>query len=178
MKARVLTAALAASLLLAGSAHAQLVFKCTDRQGRITYSDSPCPTNSAKARDITSAVQVCADEECDSRRQREVELARQRLHEDKLALAEMTAQRRKAEAEYQEHVTRLQEIKARQAAAERTALNDPYYDRWGYGWGYGWVVPGYPVARTPLRPPRATPHHAAHRDVPHRSQQGLTRVVR
>jgi hypothetical protein len=100
------------------------------------------------------------------------------VREDKLALAEMTAQRRKTEAEYQEHLTRLEEIKARQAAAERTALNDPYYDRWGYGWGYGWVVPGYPVARPPLRAPVAKPHHPAHRDAIHRAHPALARVVR
>jgi hypothetical protein len=178
MQTRVLTAVLAALPLLAGGAHAQQVFKCTDRQGRITYSDSACSPHSAKARDITSAVQVCADERCESRRQRELEQARQRLHEDKLTLAEMTAQRRKADAEHEAHMMRLQEIRAQQAAAERTAMNEPYSDRWGYGWGYGWVVPGYPVARHPLRPPLATPHQSAHRDMRHRSQPGLTRLVR
>jgi hypothetical protein len=177
MGASVLTAAIAAALLLAGGAHAQQIFRCTDRQGRVTYSDSACPPGSARARDITSAVQVCADEQCESRRQQEVESAQQRLREDKVALAEMTAQRRKTEAEYQEHMARLQEIKARQAASERMVSNDPYFDRWGYGWGYGWVVPAYPVMRSPLRQALGKPHHPSHRDATNRSQ-GIPALVR
>jgi len=160
MRARVLTAVVGVALLLSGGAHAQQVFKCTDRLGRVTYSNSACPTDSAKAHDITSAVQACVDEECERRQRRELDLARQRLQEDKQALAEMSSQRRKAEAEYLEKMARLEEIKAR-AAAARTIPDEPYYDRWGY---YPWVVPGYPVVRPPARPPIAKPHHPARLD--------------
>jgi pyruvate/2-oxoglutarate dehydrogenase complex dihydrolipoamide acyltransferase (E2) component len=145
--------------LLAASAQAQQIFKCTDRQGRTTYSDAPCPTGSAKAAEITSTVQSCADEACEGRRQRETELARQRLREDKQALSEMTAQRRRAEAERLEQLARLEEIKSRQAAAERAAAaaNDLYGDRWGYGWGLPY--PAYPIARPHRRPTPVFPPH-------------------
>jgi hypothetical protein len=140
--------------LLVASAQAQQVFKCTDREARITYSDAPCPTSSAKAAEITSTVQSCPDDACETQREREAELARQRLREDKQALSEMTAQRRKAEAEHLEQLARLEEIKSRRAAAERAAAaeNELYGDRWGYGWGLPY--PAYPI--TPVYPAR--PH--------------------
>lgn len=150
--------ACAAVLALVTSAHAQQVFKCVDRQGKVTYSDAACPKSSARATDITNAVHACADEECLTRQAREREQAQARLREDKLALSEMQAQRRKADAEYLEQMARLQESKARQAAAERPAP-DPYY--YGYGWGYAW---GPPIVRPPLRPPAARPQ-------PHRHQR-------
>jgi hypothetical protein len=139
-------------LALATGAHAQQIFKCVDRKGKVTYADAPCPKNSARATDITNVVYACTDEECEARRAREREQAQARLREDKLALSEMQAQRRKADAEYLQHMARLQESKARQAATERPPA-DPYYG-WGYGWGY---APGRPIVRPPLRPPLAGP---------------------
>jgi hypothetical protein len=157
MPARPLDLLLGALLLaLAASAHAQQIFKCVDRQGKVTYADAPCP-KSSRATDITRAVHACADEECETRRAREREQAHARLREDKLALSEMQAQRRKADAEYLEQMARLQESKARQAAAERPPV-DPYT---GWGWGYGWgYAPGRPIVRPPLQPPggRPQPH--------------------
>jgi hypothetical protein len=144
----------AVALALCAGAHAQQIFKCIDRQGKVTYADAPCPKNSARATDITSVVHACADEECEARRAREREQAQARLSEDKLALSELQAQRRKADAEYLEQMTRLQESRARQAAAERPPYDPNYY---GYGWGYGWGYPGRPVVRPPLRPPVGTP---------------------
>jgi len=176
MGTTVVTAAFATALLLASAANAEQVFKCTDRQGRITYTNSACPGNSAQAHDISNAVQVCADEECERRRQQDLELALQRLREDKMALAEMTAQRHKAEAEYRERMTRLQDLRAQQAASERIAINEPYYEPWGYGWGYGWLAPGYPVTRPPQKHPGAKPQHPAHRAAPHRSPGSAAQV--
>jgi hypothetical protein len=137
-------------LALAANAHAQQIFKCVDRQGKVTYADAPCPKSSARATDITSVVHACADEECETRRAREREHAQARLREDKVELAEMQAQRRKADAQFLEQMARLQESKARQAAVERPVA-DPYY----YGWGYGW---GQPIVRPPLRSSVARPH--------------------
>lgn len=143
-----------AMLALAASAHAQQIFKCVDRQGKVTYADAPCPKSSARATDITSVVHACADEECETRRAREREQAQARLREDKLALSEMQTQRRKADAEYLEQMARLQESRARQAAAERPPY-DPY--AYGYGWGAGWRYPGRPIARPPLHRPLTRP---------------------
>jgi hypothetical protein len=143
-------------LTLGAGAHAQQIFKCTDRTGRTTYGDSPCPKGAARATDVTSAVQACTDRACEAQRERDRLRAQARLREDQKALAEATAQRRKADAEYLDQMARLQESQARQRAAERPS-SDPDSDRWSYGygydygWNYGW---GRPVVRPPVsRPP-------------------------
>jgi hypothetical protein len=145
--------------LLASSAAAE-VYKCTDSRGRTSYSDSPCPAGSVTAVDVTTAVQACTTEACEAQRARDVADARRRLQEDKQALSEMSAQRRRAETEYLEQRAKLEQLKAQQAAAERYARaeTDPYAgDRWGYGWG----VPIYP-ARPILRPPQPSPWPVPH----------------
>jgi hypothetical protein len=55
---RVRVVCTAALLVLAGTASAQSVFRCEGKDGRVTYSDEPCPSDSRAARKLEDAPSV------------------------------------------------------------------------------------------------------------------------
>ena len=146
------------------------VFRCVTPEGRTLYSDSPCPRGSTTT-DISEHLGVCLDAQCEAERERRVAAAAERLQRDKEALAALTAQRRRAEADALaeriklEELRRLSAIDARLAAeAEAAAAADPNL--------YFPVYPWYPVApcvgpcvRPPIHKPRPPVHQRPERHV-------------
>lgn len=53
-----ISVALILGLLLAGSATAETVFRCEGKDGRVTYSDAPCPADSRATRKLDEAPPV------------------------------------------------------------------------------------------------------------------------
>ncbi len=144
----------------AGSAQAE-VFRCLTPEGKTLYSDSACPHGST-ATNISTHVGECADEPCQSERERRTLAAQEHLRREKEVLATMTAERHKAEADALAERMKLEELRRLTAiderlAAEAEAAAQPraYYP----------VYPWYPVgpcvgpcARPPIKP-RPPLHH-------------------
>jgi hypothetical protein len=149
----------------AGCAQAE-VFRCLTPEGRTLYSDAPCPRGSA-ATDISRHIGECVDEQCVAEREHRADAAAERLQRDREALAAMTAERRKAEADALAEriklaeLSRLTAINARLAAeAEAAAEPSIFYP----------VNPWFPVApcagpcaRPPIHKPRPPAHQRPER---------------
>jgi hypothetical protein len=140
--------------LTACSAQAE-VFRCITPEGKTLYSDSPCPRGS-KAADISSTVGACADPECEAERERRTAAAQERLRQEKEALATMTAERRKAEADALAERVKLEELRRLTAIDARLAAEAEAAAQPGVAYPY---YPWYPVApcvgpcaRPPIKP--------------------------
>jgi Domain of unknown function (DUF4124) len=150
--------------LAAGCAQAE-VFRCLTPEGKTLYSDSPCPRGSAAA-EISRHVGECTDEQCQAERERQALAAQERLQRDKEALATMTAERRKAEADALAERIKLEELRRQAAIEERLAAEAEAAAQPG---AYYPVYPWYPVtpcigpcARPPVKP-RPTDHRRPER---------------
>jgi hypothetical protein len=146
----------------AGSAEAQ-VFRCVTAEGRTLYSDSACPSGS-KGTDISTHVGECTDEQCRTERERRTLAAQEQLLRDREALATMTDQRRKAEADALEELRRLTAIDAR-LAAEAEAAAQPYTSWPVYPWFPAAPCVG-PCARPPIKPDPPRDHPVRPRQPP------------
>lgn len=138
----------------AGSTEAQ-VFRCVTPDGRTLYSDSACPSGS-KGADISTHVGECSDEPCRAERERRTLAAQEQLQRDREALATMTEQRRKAEADALAERIRLEELRRLTAidqrlAAEAEAAAQPSTFWPVYPWFPATPCVG-PCARPPIKP--------------------------
>jgi hypothetical protein len=127
------------------------VYRCTGSDGKVLYSDSPCPHDAVQKSNITAAVGVCGTAECETRRQQAVEDANERLRADKAELAVFTEKRRIAELELERERVSLEALRLSQsAAAKDEAAYAPYYPVYPI---YPWVRPcGSRCLKPQLRP--------------------------
>jgi hypothetical protein len=160
---------IAVCLLSAGGALFQAaanaeVTRCGDANGKTLYTDSACPAGMHAVR-VTPVAQTCASEECERRREREIEGAHDRARAEKDQLAAYTTERYRRETEDR----RLDE--ARYEAELRSMQTVPASSD-------EVVYPVYPIAGYPSRcgkhcftPPRPRRvgrpmRHSAHRAAP------------
>jgi len=153
--------------IAAGWAQAE-VFRCVTPEGRTLYSDSPCPQGSA-ATDISQRITECADAQCEAERERRAAAAAERLQRDKEALAGMTAERRRAEADALAERIKLAELHRLTAidarlAAETEAAAEPNLYFPVYPWYPATPCVG-PCARPPIHKPRPPVHQPAERRI-------------
>jgi hypothetical protein len=128
---------LAAAGLLSHTAANAAVTRCSDARGNTLYTDSACPAG-MHAVDVTSLPQSCTTEDCDRRREREVNEARERLRAEKEELAAYAAERHRREIEDRwldeaRYAAELGSIETTLAPANEV------------------VYPGYPIVGFPLR---------------------------
>lgn len=147
----------AAGLLSHGAANAA-VMRCSDARGNTLYTDSACPAG-MRAVDVTSLPQSCTTEECDRRRAREIDAARERLRAQKEELAAYAAERHRREIEYRSldearYAAELSSIETTQAPANEV------------------VYPGYPIVGFPVQ----CGMHCLSARRHHKPIQGINRV--
>ena len=117
------------------------VYRCVGTDGKILYSDSPCPHGATQKSNITTAVGACTTAECETKRQQEAYDAREQLRAQKEELAELTDRRRRYELEAERARVELEEVRwrsaadARLAAAEEAAHAGVYYPAYPYARG-------------------------------------------
>ena len=128
---------LAAVGLLSHTAANAGVMRCSDARGNTLYTDSACPAG-MRAVDVSSFPQSCTTEDCDRRREREIDEARERLRAEKEELAAYAAERHRREIEdrWLDEVRYATELSSIQTA--RAPANEVVY-------------PGYPIVGFPLR---------------------------
>jgi len=118
---------LASAGLLANfsSAHAG-VMRCTDTNGTTLYTDSTCPAGMHSSY-LASLPQVCSSEECQRRRERELDEASVRVRAEKEQLAAYAAERRKRELEdrLMDEVRYQRDL--REAAGSPVSSEEPIY---------------------------------------------------
>jgi hypothetical protein len=127
---------LAAAGLLSHTAANAGVMRCSDARGNTLYTDSACPAG-MRAVDVISFPQSCTTVDCDRRREREIDEARERLRAEKEELAAYAAERHRREIEdrWLDEVRYANELSSIQTAP---AANEVVY-------------PGYPILGFPLR---------------------------
>jgi Domain of unknown function (DUF4124) len=136
------------------------IYRCSDADGKISYSDSPCPHGAVAKSNITVNVGACTTAECEAKRQQDAEDARQRLRADKEGLAERTNQRRQEDLEIERDRARLEELRWRQSVEARlAAAADDAANAAAYAPYYP-VYPAFPSkpCRHCVRPQQ--PHHS------------------
>lgn len=128
---------LAAAGLLSHSAANAGVMRCSDARGNTLYTDSACPAG-MRATDVISLPQSCTTEDCERRREREIDAARERLRAEKEELAAYAAERHRREIEdrWLDEVRYAAEPGSMETA--RAAANEVVY-------------PGYTIVGFPLR---------------------------
>jgi hypothetical protein len=89
---------LAGACLLASFSAIAGVTRCTDTNGTTLYTDSTCPAG-MRTSYIASFPPACSSEDCERRRERDLEEANVRVRAEKEQLAAYTAERRKRELE-------------------------------------------------------------------------------
>jgi hypothetical protein len=143
-----------------GAARAD-IYRCSGVDGRVLYSDSPCPHGAAAKSNITTAVGACTTAECEAKRQQDALDARERLRAEKEELAERTSKRRQEDLEYERERARLEELRWRQSVEARLAATaDDAANAAAYAPYYP-VYPGFQPTR-PCRNcgrPQPRPHH-------------------
>ncbi|MBI3528396.1 MAG: DUF4124 domain-containing protein [Betaproteobacteria bacterium] len=99
MRARLIALFLlaAAGLLSNATANADIL-RCNDANGNALYTDSACPAG-MRAVGVTSFPLSCATEDCERRRERDLNEAYERVRAEKAQLAAYTAERHKRELE-------------------------------------------------------------------------------
>jgi hypothetical protein len=143
----------------AGSAEAQ-VFRCVTPDGRTLYSDSACPSGS-KGAEISTHIGECSDEQCRAERERRTLAAQEQLQRDREALATMTEQRRKAEADALAERIRLEELRRLTAIDQRLAAEAEAAAQPTTFWPVSPWFPATPCVGPCARPP-IKPHPPGH----------------
>lgn len=126
----------AAGLLSHATANAE-VMRCSDASGNTLYTDSTCPAGMHATR-VTTLPQSCTTQDCDRRREREINEAHERLRAEKQELAVYTTQRHKREIED----SRLDEARYEAELRSAQAMQSPPDET---------VYPAYPITGVPLR---------------------------
>ena len=137
------------------------VYRCVGTDGKILYSDSPCPQGATQQSNITSTVGACSTAECEAKRQQEANDAQERLRAQKDELADLD-RRRRSELEAERERAAQEELRLRGSvnvmpvsAAEEDAETYPLY----------YPGPPYGLGNRPCRPRcgdlRPRPPHAS-----------------
>ena len=107
------------------------VYRCVGTDGKILYSDSPCPQSATQKSNITTAVGACTTAECEIKRQQETYNAREQLRAQKEELAELTDKRRRYELEVERERTEAMRwrssVDSRLADEAAYAADNPFY---------------------------------------------------
>ena len=117
---------LASAGLLANFSADAGVLRCTDSNGKTLYTDSVCP-GGMRTSYLASLPQICATEDCERRRERELAEANVRVTADKEQLAAYTAERRKRELEDRWMDEARYQSELREAAGSRVSWDEPIY---------------------------------------------------
>jgi hypothetical protein len=117
---------LASAGLLANFSADAGVTRCTDPNGKTLYTDSACPAG-MRGSYLASLPQVCSTEDCERRRERELEEANVRLRAEKEQLAAYTAERHKRELEDRWMDEARYQRDLREAAGPQVSPDEPIY---------------------------------------------------
>jgi|SRR6185503_14541173 len=117
---------LASAGLLANFSANAGVMRCTDTNGTTLYTDSTCPAG-MRTSYLASFPQVCSTEECQRRRERELEEANVRVRAEKEQLAAYAAERRKRELEDRWMDEARYQRDLREAAGPPVSSEEPIY---------------------------------------------------
>ncbi len=127
MRARLTAICLLAAAGLLSHTHANAdVNRCKDKNGNTLYTDSACPAG-MRAISVTSFPQSCSTEDCERRRERDLEEAYERVRAEKAQLAAYTEARRTREIEDRRLEEARYEAGLRSAQAVRATPDEVVY---------------------------------------------------